>query len=452
MSLSIDRSIDLDHDLISLSLSLDIISFSNLFVNRIVPDQGHTTFKHGSFVEDLRSGADRECKTQNGFDLGTDWFCLMGLRDVFGFLGLVLVMGGGEFNGFGFYGGGGSGLKRATAAECNNIKRILGEYSAVSGQITNFQKSDVGFSKNVAEMDKVFLANILEMRSVKCHDRYLGIPCVTSQNKQKPNSLAARVIGGCYYSTTDFHKARASKSVSFLWRSLCWGRELIEKGSRWLVGNERSVLIYGDQWIPRPISFKVLSQPVLGAFATVDRLEMANGEWNEMEDSLLWLFNKSGGFLVRSGYWVAKNIPSNPYSSGLSSKESWWKFFWHLQLPSKVKIFAPELGTFKINTDVALATEDGLSGFEVVIRDDKRYVRASTCDGVKANYPPQIEEALAIYKGILLAVNTGLLPAVLKSDSLTVVNDIRSQAPNSADVGVVISDILCVLLGELCFA
>ncbi|KAI9168767.1 hypothetical protein LWI28_001632 [Acer negundo] len=42
---------------------------------------------------------------------------------------------------------------------------------------------------------------------------------------------------------------------------------------------------------------------------------------------------------MKSGNWVAKCLNLNPSCSRLNFAETWWKFFWRLHLPSKVKIF-----------------------------------------------------------------------------------------------------------------
>ncbi|KAK3222936.1 hypothetical protein Dsin_009961 [Dipteronia sinensis] len=66
-----------------------------------------------------------------------------------------------------------------------------------------------------------------------------------------PNSLVASVMKSCYYPQTSFLNAKKSSPGSFLWSSLVWGRELVEKGSRWRVGTGQSIKIYKDRWIPR---------------------------------------------------------------------------------------------------------------------------------------------------------------------------------------------------------
>ena len=66
---------------------------------------------------------------------------------------------------------------------------------------------------------------------------------------QFPDSLAARVLKGCYFNSSSVLSARGV-SGSFLWKNLLWGRELVDKGSRWRIGGGSSVRIYKDRWVP----------------------------------------------------------------------------------------------------------------------------------------------------------------------------------------------------------
>ncbi|KAK2646103.1 hypothetical protein Ddye_021298 [Dipteronia dyeriana] len=78
----------------------------------------------------------------------------------------------------------------------------------------------------------------------------------------------------------------------------------------------------------------------------------------------------------------------------------------------------------------------------MVIRDSGGRVKACLCGSVGGFYEPQIAEAKAILHGFPLALETGLYPAILESDALSVVNLIKAKEILSLDVGVVIHDIL----------
>ncbi|KAK2665216.1 hypothetical protein Ddye_003790 [Dipteronia dyeriana] len=99
------------------------------------------------------------------------------------------------------------------------------------------------------------------------------------------------------------------------------------------------------------------------------------------------------------------------------------------------------IGYFKINTDATLSFSDKISGIGVVIRDSGGRVMACLCGNARGFYEPQIAKAKVILRGFLLALETGLYPAILESDDLSVVNLIKAKEIPSLDVGVVIHDI-----------
>ncbi|KAK1571845.1 hypothetical protein Q3G72_023991 [Acer saccharum] len=105
----------------------------------------------------------------------------------------------------------------------------------------------------------------------------------------------------------------------------------------------------------------------------------------------------------------------------------------------------PPVDFVKINTDAALDSVRNLSGLGVVVRDCSGRVLASFCRNVKANYQPQIAEALAILDGLRLVVSRNWLRVVMESDALVVVQAITLKVPPSSEVGVVISDILSLV-------
>ncbi|KAK2651462.1 hypothetical protein Ddye_011318 [Dipteronia dyeriana] len=63
---------------------------------------------------------------------------------------------------------------------------------------------------------------------------------------QHLHSLAARVLKQCYYPDTSMLFAVGSSSSSFLWKSVVWGRQIIEAGYKWRIGNDLSVRVYSE--------------------------------------------------------------------------------------------------------------------------------------------------------------------------------------------------------------
>ena len=58
-----------------------------------------------------------------------------------------------------------------------------------------------------------------------------------------------------------------------------------------------------------------------------------------VDDNILWHYEMSGVFSVKSGYRLLRGSSLVPSCSGLCSSISWWKWFWKLNVPSKIKIF-----------------------------------------------------------------------------------------------------------------
>ncbi|KAK3199817.1 hypothetical protein Dsin_023232 [Dipteronia sinensis] len=65
----------------------------------------------------------------------------------------------------------------------------------------------------------------------------------------------------------------------------------------------------------------------------------------------------------------------------------------------------------------------------------------SVRSGYKAMFSPLVAEAMAVLRGILLALERSLVPFVIESDALNVVDLIKSGRSPSTDVGTMISDI-----------
>ena len=138
---------------------------------------------------------------------------------------------------------------------------------------------------------------------------------------------------------------------------------MILKRYRWRIGNRRSISIYRDNWILRPSTFKPYSTPKMSHDATVAELIDKENSWKtevihgnflkvdadeilsiplprrEMEDSVIWHYDKQGRFSVKSGYQVALNMKFPDLPSCSNSRGNTWSVIWKLIIPEKIKIF-----------------------------------------------------------------------------------------------------------------
>jgi hypothetical protein len=109
-----------------------------------------------------------------------------------------------------------------------------------------------------------------------------------------------------------------------------------------------------------------------------------------------------------------------------------------------VKWNAHDVGVFKINTDTTLREADLSVGADSIIHDDGGHVWVSSAQKFVFGFSPLMAKALAILRGLHLAVDYGLLPTVLESDAKSVVDLINSDSCSFTDIGVIVSDIVAL--------
>ncbi|KAL9685059.1 hypothetical protein QQ045_022505 [Rhodiola kirilowii] len=72
---------------------------------------------------------------------------------------------------------------KATKQNARVLKANLEDYETISGQKINFDKSEIVFSGNVQEEDKMEIIQILGVKETPMHTKYLGLPIVFSNNR-----------------------------------------------------------------------------------------------------------------------------------------------------------------------------------------------------------------------------------------------------------------------------
>lgn len=120
---------------------------------------------------------------------------------------------------------------------CNDIPRAMTRFWWGAKE----DKKGIHWGK----LEKLSYAKIkggLGFRDVSCFNQVL----LAKQGwrlLQNPESLVAKVIKARYYKNTDFLNAKVGLSPSFIWRSILWGRQVLQKGTRWRIGNGEKIQI-----------------------------------------------------------------------------------------------------------------------------------------------------------------------------------------------------------------
>lgn len=76
-------------------------------------------------------------------------------------------------------------FREATIDEVTSVKAIVDEHEALSGQLVNFDKTFIYFSKNTQEEVKQQLGGILGLRIVNNLEKYLTLPTMVCRRRKK---------------------------------------------------------------------------------------------------------------------------------------------------------------------------------------------------------------------------------------------------------------------------
>lgn len=76
-----------------------------------------------------------------------------------------------------------------------------------------------------------------------------------------PLSFAATVLRGKYFPRSTFWEASIPPNTSYTWRSIMSARELLKEGSRWILGDGRTVRFWKDSWLEGLPGGRILSRP-----------------------------------------------------------------------------------------------------------------------------------------------------------------------------------------------
>jgi hypothetical protein len=186
-----------------------------------------------------------------------------------------------------------------------------------------------------------------------------------------PNSLCAKILKAKYFRDGDVLGAQPREGMSYTWRSILKGLELLKKGVIWRVGNGENIRIWEDPWLPCGITRKPIT-PRRGIILSKvsDLIDPVNEDWDkeliqatfwpedvpkiiaipvhlEMEDVLAWHYDSKGLFSVKTAYRLyCDDLSRNSRRDSAASSSSHagdidkvWDMILSMQGPNHLKHF-----------------------------------------------------------------------------------------------------------------
>jgi ribonuclease HI len=185
---------------------------------------------------------------------------------------------------------------------------------------------------------------------------------------QNPDSLCCEVLKAMYFPDTTILEAKPKPGMSYSWRSILQGLQLLKEGVIWRVGTGEHIKVWTDPWTPRGRTRRPCTPDGLGEDLKVeDLIDPMSNQWDlevlqglfyeedvkdimkipicrGMEDHVAWHPDKKGLFSVKSAYHLGMSLKAHKRGVASSSGtiqeiDPLWKQLWRMKLPGKVKIF-----------------------------------------------------------------------------------------------------------------
>lgn len=187
---------------------------------------------------------------------------------------------------------------------------------------------------------------------------------------QVPDSLCARVLKAKYFPQGDVLSAEPQPGMSYVWRSLLQGVQVVKEGMIWRVGSGENINIWRDPWLPSNDTRQPRTLQGANLLTRVSELlDPSTNRWDEelvrqtfcpddansilsipicdqYDDFVAWHFDSKGMFSVRSAYRVHMNILERQRvrqvgdsSAGQHQESTFWRSLWKIKCPARVHHF-----------------------------------------------------------------------------------------------------------------
>jgi len=183
------------------------------------------------------------------------------------------------------------------------------------------------------------------------------------------NNLCAQVLKAKYFPNSSILQCKARGGISYSWRSILKGVQLLKKGIIWRIGSGTDTYIWKDPWIPRGYTRRPITPKGSSLLIRVSELiDPATGTWDELlirdtfwpedaeviltiptnedfKDMPAWHFDSKGIFSVKSAYKLAVQIRDQELGQDASPSSVCpdaifkWQKIWQLKLPHKINMF-----------------------------------------------------------------------------------------------------------------
>ena len=97
-----------------------------------------------------------------------------------------------------------------------------------------------------------------------------------------PDTLCGQVLKAKYFPNTTILQCTTREGISYSWRSILQGLQLLKQGLIWQIGNGNNTNIWADPWIPRGCIRKPITPRGSSLLTKVSELiDPSTGDWDE---------------------------------------------------------------------------------------------------------------------------------------------------------------------------